>query len=651
MRFLGCAACIAMALAMAACGPRPLVQSEAHIEAPPPASARPDARIPAPVRTVPLPPPPEARDAEIKYSVVVANQPVREVLLAMARETRVNFDIHPGIEGTVNLNAIDQTLKQILNRMARQVDMRWEMEGQTITVMPDTPFLRNYRVDYVNLARDVSETVGIATQVISGGVPGSTTAAGSGGGANNSTLTITGTSRHRFWETLEKNIRDMLRETDKLLPEGSSETFVQSRGQAGVSTNQARSTTQPRTGRTTTSQSRTTTDAPGDTQSREATEFMEQRLTFREAAAVIVNPEAGIVSVRATSRQHEKVQDFLEQVTGSSRRQVMIEATIVEVSLNDNYQTGVDWAALGINGLGYSFAQSIVGPNLPNTPFTLDGATPNSFSIRYNNPNAAVGGSISSTIKLLDVFGRTRVLSSPKLMVMNNQTAMLKVVDNRVYFTIKADTVTNQTTSTTTFTTTQNVVPVGFIMSVTPQISDGDMVTINVRPTVTRIIDTIADPNPSLKLAGVTSNIPVTQTREMESVLKVASGQTAVLGGLMLDSFEAQRAGLPVASRVPFFGDLVSKRNDTTTKSELVIFIRPYVIRNASVDGGDLAAYRRYLPDRDFFRDTRNPFPCLDRALDRLEDRARDNEFPCTVNAAEPGNRVDPGYPSPGGPR
>jgi general secretion pathway protein D len=211
---------------------------------------------------------------------------------------------------------------------------------------------------------------------------------------------------------------------------------------------------------------------------------------------------------------------------------------------------------------------------------------------------------------------------------------MLKVVDNRVYFTVKADTVTNQTTSTTTFTTTQNVVPVGFIMSVTPQISESDMVTINVRPTVTRIIDTIADPNPSLKLAGVTSSIPVTQTREMESVLKVSSGQTAVLGGLMLDSFEAQRAGLPVASRVPFFGDLVSKRNDTTAKSELVIFIRPYVIRNASVDGGDLAAYRRYLPDRDFFRDTRNSFPCVDRALDRLEDKSRTSDFPCA--AGEP---------------
>jgi general secretion pathway protein D len=324
---------------------------------------------------------------------------------------------------------------------------------------------------------------------------------------------------------------------------------------------------------------------------------------------VIVNPETGIISVRATSRQHEKVSEFLEQVAGSSKRQVMIEATIVEVTLNNNYQSGVDWSALGLNGLGYSFTQSFIGTNLSAPPF---------FQLQYNNPNAAAGGSISSTVKLLETFGRTRVLSSPRLMVINNQTAMLKVVDNEVYFSIKADTVTNQSTSTTTFTTTQNVVPIGFLMNVTPQISDGDMVTLNVRPTVTKILRFVNDPNPALAAARVTSPIPVTQTREMESVLKVSSGQTAVLGGLMVDSFDSNRDGLPLASRIPIFGDLVSYRNDTSRKAELVIFIRPYVVRDAGVDS-DLAEYRRYLPDRDFFKDTEPPLPKFQEGMRRIE--------------------------------
>jgi general secretion pathway protein D len=429
-------------------------------------------------------------------------------------------------------------------------------------------------------------------------------------------------AKNHFWETLERNVKDMLRETDKLLPEGSSETFVQNRGQAAVASTQARTTTQPRTGRTTTTQNRTAVESPGETQQAQNTDFVEQRLTFREAASVIVNPETGTVLVRGTSRQHEKVAEFIAQVAGSARRQVLIEATIVEVLLNDTYQTGVDWSALGLNGLGYSFSQNLIGTNLAQAPF---------FSVSYNNPHAAVGGNISSTVKLLDTFGKTRVLSSPKLMVLNNQTALLKVVDNIVYFSILATVVPGSTLGSqpiVTFNSTQNVVPVGFVMNVTPQIGENDVVTLNVRPSVSRILDFVNDPNPNLATAGVINRVPEIQSREFESVLRVASGQTAILGGLMVDSFVGSRAGVPVVSRIPVLGDLASYRNDTASKTELVIFIRPMVIRDASLDG-DLSAYRRYLPDADFFKDTRSPFPCVEKSLQRLEDKAQISDFPC----------------------
>jgi MSHA biogenesis protein MshL len=340
---------------------------------------------------------------------------------------------------------------------------------------------------------------------------------------------------------------------------------------------------------------------------------VERRLTFREAAAVIVNPEAGIVTVRATSRQHEKVAEFLEQVIGSARRQVVIEATVVEVKLDDNYQSGVDWSALATNGLGYSVRQSF-------TPASL--SAPPVFSVSYANPNPASGGNIASTIKLLNTFGTARVLSSPILMVLNNQTAVLRVTDNLVYFTIKADTNTNANVSTTTFTTTQNVLPVGIIMNLTAQISENDVVTLNVRPTVTAKIGEVQDPNPSLRgtltTPSIDSKIPVTQTREMESMLRVASGQTAILGGLMIDSFVGTRGGLPIASRIPIFGDLVSYRDEKSEKRELVIFLRPLVVRNASVDA-DLSDFRRHLPDRQFFKDTEAPLPEFQESLRRLQ--------------------------------
>ena len=200
-----------------------------------------------------------------------------------------------------------------------------------------------------------------------------------------------------------------------------------------------------------------------------------------------------------------------------------------------------------------------------------------------------------------------------------------------MYFTVRADTTAlNQNSTTQTFTTTQNVVPVGFIMNVTPQISEGDIVTLNVRPTVTRIIGQVADPNPSLAAAKVTNNIPVTQTREMESVLRLQSGQTAILGGLMMDSFEGKTTGLPVASRIPVLGDFFAQRNDQAIKSELVIFVRPTVIRDASMDT-DLAQYRRLMPGDDFFRDTRTYFPCIQNSLENMEERARNSSAPCVT--------------------
>jgi general secretion pathway protein D len=159
---------------------------------------------------------------------------------------------------------------------------------------------------------------------------------------------------------------------------------------------------------------------------------------------------------------------------------------------------------------------------------------------------------------------------------------------------------------------------VGFIMNVTPQISDADIITLNVRPTVSRIIRTVLDPNPALAALNVKSEIPVTQTREMESVLQLTSGQTAILGGLMQDSFEGKRDGLPVADRLPVVGDLVSYRNDRVLKTELVIFIRPIVVRDPSLDG-DLAGYRKQLPSKDFFRDTYPPFPEVRKTLERWE--------------------------------
>lgn len=618
-------AIVLVALTLVGCGTQPVAKIDSHLTAP---ARQPDSTVlgetvPPPVREAPLPPPPQPRVDEVKYSVTVKDVPIQDLLFAISRDTNVNIDILGGIEGRVTLNAIDQTLKQILTRLAKQVDMRYEVDGPNLVVMPDTPYLKLYRVDYVNMNRDSTGTIGVQTQVVGpagvGGGANNGVAAG-GAGQNSSILRLENSTKNRFWETLEKNIKDILRETDKLLPEGSSETVVRGQAQNVAATTRPQ-TSQTRNVRNTANATNVT--GPGASESQTNSETVAQTLTFREAASVIVNPETGTLNVRATSRQHERVAEFIEQIVGSSRRQVLIEATVVEVLLNDNYQSGVDWSSLGLDGFGYSIRQNFTGTRLNEAPF---------FSIEYKDNSGRGGGSASSITKLLSSFGQTKVLSSPKIMTLNNQTAVMKVVDNRIYFVVQS-TVTPASVQggqpTISYNTTPNVVPEGFVMNVTPQISDKDIINLNIRPSVTRITGFVKDPNPDLARAGVANNIPEIQTREFESVLRLASGQTAILGGLMQDSFAANRDGLPLLSRVPVLGDAVSYRNDTGKKSEFVVFLRATVIREASIDT-ELADFRRLLPDARFFKDS-NPSLDVRKALE-----------PALVPAPQPAPRQTP---------
>ncbi|MGH8726134.1 MAG: type II secretion system protein GspD, partial [Burkholderiales bacterium] len=471
----GMAAAVVLAVLLAACGQKPIKPAAMHIGAD---ETRATGTIPPPVQVTPVLPQPKPTARPETYSVVVNNVRAQELLFALARDARLNVDIHSDIIGTVTLNAIDQTLPQLLTRIARQVDMRYEIDGQNLVVMRDTPFLRVYRVDYVNMTRDARSVAQLSTQV-SGAVTTGTQA----GAQNNSTAIVNTVSANNFWDTLVANVKDILRETDKTIPKTAPAPVAAAAAPAAPGTTPAPAPPQPQT-------------------------------EFIETAYVIANRESGILNVRATSRQHEKIQEFLDQVLTNAKRQVLIEATVAEVQLNNEYQRGIDWqrlrsgaASAGVPSFGTGSSGIEVRQSSANTPASI--AT-NAFIF---------GGAITSlnfnfALKLLESFGDVRVLSSPKISVLNNQTAVLKVVDNLVYFTIQAQTTTAQTTSTTTFTSTLNSVPVGFILSLVPQISDTDSVVLNLRPTISRKIGDAADPNPELAKVGVTSLIPVIQTRE-----------------------------------------------------------------------------------------------------------------------------------------
>ncbi|HAF44118.1 MAG: pilus (MSHA type) biogenesis protein MshL [Sideroxydans sp. GWF2_59_14] len=580
MRFthiLLCSACVSMA----ACGTRQITPSDKHIQQSSLEASQAAGTIPQPSkRAVVLPPPKPAAKVET-YSVVVTSLPARDILFALARDAKVNIDIHPGIDGSVTLNAINQTLPQILDRISKQVDMRYELENGSLVVMPDSPFLRTYKIDYVNMSRDTDGSMSNTTQVGGSGSTG-------GSSSNNSQLSIKNSSKNHFWDTLEKNVKDILRETDK-------EIIVRRKSGADA---QAASEQDAKSSSGEKDKAANETERKGQSGQQDYQDYQ-----ILQAASVISSPEAGIITVRATGKQHAKIQDFISQIMRNARRQVLIEATIAEVRLSSNYQQGIDWSRLRLGAKGFEITQS----GSAGLPASTTGSM---MILNYANPTSKLGN-LSSTVSLLESFGDVKVLSSPKISVMNNQTAMLRVVDNLVYFTIKADTTTNQTSSTTTYTTTAVTVPTGFTMSVTPQINDSDSVLINLRPSITRRIAWVNDPNPSLAnpcgptapcpASGVVSQIPVLQTREMESVLKIENNQIAILGGLMQDEINNLTDSVPLLGDIPIAGAVFKNRNDTKTKTELVIFLRPVVIKDASIEG-DYSAYRSNLPDANFLK-------------------------------------------------
>ena len=589
-------ACSLVPMLLLGCATRALPPSSTHIsEAPRAAGA-----IPEPVRQSAMLPPPKPTAKVETYSVTVHKVPVQSLLFALARDAGLNVDVHPGVEGSVTLNALDQTLPQLLSRIQRQVDMRYEINGTTLTVLPDTPEWRNYKVDYVNIARSTNSSVNIATQISTTGGgssasnpvaaatttgQGSSTGGGSFGGnsstnnpSNNSTTVVNNRSDNNFWYSLEKNIRDLLRPTtinDKLvdpLAAPAPNPANQQQGAQGSNSQQNQQTSAP---------------SPFD-----GGAFGSNRNTTTNS--VVVNAEGGLIAVRATNRQHEKIREFLEIVLGAAKRQVLIEATVLEVKLSNNYQQGINWSTL--SGGNVRFTQQSVGQTgLPSG--VNPGTSPGAFLLSYSATGKL--GNLTAAIQLLESFGKVKVLSSPKISVMNNQTALLKVVDNNVFFSIKVTPAVLGTNgnpiSQAVYESKLETVPVGFVMSVTPQIADNDEVTINVRPTITRIVGYVNDPNPALADAKVVSRVPVIQARELESLMKVPSGQIAVMGGLMQDSVDNLKDGIPLLSSVPVIGDLFSYRNETSTKTELVIFMRPVVIKDASVNG-DYKNYRDLLP-------------------------------------------------------
>lgn len=518
---------VTLTLLAACAGPRTVDLSAGHVVD---SSGMPEEVAPA-VQPVPKPVKlPEPEPVPVKtYSVVVKDVPVKDLLFSLARDAGLELDLQADGSKTVTINAVERPLPEILRRLSEQTALRYQLRGNNLIIQDDLPYWHNYLVDYVNIVRNAVGEVGVATQIAtSGGTVGEASAGGAAGDQNGnlSKTTVKNTSNNDFWASLEVGLEALVR----------SEV------------------------------------AAGSTMSPEQND------------PVIMNKMSGVITVLGSQNQQRRVEDYLNRIAKNSQRQVLIEMTIVEVELSDNYQAGVDWERLSDNGglgsNGPSVQAELLGADLKVPPFV---------SIGYNGTN------IAATVRMLQQFGDTKVLSSPKIMALNNQTALLKVVNENVYFSVELDVreATADIPERRTFTSQIHTVPVGLVLSVTPQISESGLVNLNIRPTISRITGFAIDPAPRLAGADFDNLIPEIQVREIESLLQVNNGKTIVLGGLMQNERVSDKDGIPGLSRIPKVGNLFSYTREKLVKTELVIFLKPTIVENGATpaNGDQLSDY------------------------------------------------------------
>lgn len=588
--------------------------------------------IPALVKVTPtVPVMSNEKDADT-FDVVVTNVPVRDLLFALARDAGVNMDVDSAIGGLVTMSALDQTLDAILERIAAQVAIRVDRVGNALVIKNDEPYHKRYHVDYTSVIRTFSS---------------SADAGGLGGGG----AAVSNSSENTFWESLEESIAVILE--IELEADGSGAAATIDAEQTGLLDSDD-------------AQARFSTDNSYD-----------------------FNADTGILLVYAPDRLQKQVEAYLDEALSIAGRQVLLEATVVEVVLNNEYRQGIDWSAfnsLARDGLAIyqganvggaaAFINEVVSEftnnqTLPADAFATDaerdawlsgadllldaagnrrddvfvsefesqtvfetddngeevvdeytrdytltrqnetatrlsagGLVPATSSVPGAAFTAAYRGTdVSAAVELLDTFGDAKVLSSPRISVLNNQPALLRVVDQEIYFDIDVEEEINEETGQVTsrsYEINENIIDVGFSLNVLPHISSGDEIFLNLKPAVTRVLSYRQVPTPAeIGGVGVGNVIPITRIRELESVMSLRDGEIAVMGGLLEDRTGDNNTSVPGLSELPGVGTLFQKKQESTFKTEFVVFIKARIITNPSIHA-DYADYRDLLPDSEF---------------------------------------------------
>ncbi len=479
---------------------------------------------------------PARASAEPRFDLAVNQAPANQVFAQLAEGTDYSMLLPPELAGTISITLKNTTLLEALDSLRELYGYEYRVVGKRIFVRPNGVQTRLFRINYLpgrrQGASDIRVTSGAITQAGSNGQNGN-------GSSNNSNA-----------------------------PQPNPAQSQRADDSAHV---------------------RTTSDADFW---REVQSSLNALVGREGGRSVVLNPAAGVVVVRATPSELGGVESYLKAVQLSIERQVMIEAKIIEVELNEGAQTGINWNAFASNLLDGRL-KATIGVGAPGVTLNANGShsdgAGNSVTAGGTMSTSAGGQgfyglalqaqNFSALLNFLETQGKAHVLSSPRIATLNNQKAVLKVGTDELF-------VTGVTTTTTVSGTTPIANPSltlqpffsGIALDVTPQIDAEGQVMLHVHPSISVVVER----NKNIDLGSLGNfRLPLATStvNETDSIVRVRDSQIVAIGGLMLQSNRDERSGLPGISDAPVIGGLFRQKSSAERKRELVILIKPTVIK------------------------------------------------------------------------
>lgn len=527
---------------------------------------------------------------------VSVNQTVglRDLMFELADQAGIDVEIDPQVKGSIIFTAKERPFNEVVDRICELAGLRYTYQGNVLHVELDRPYLKNYKIDYLGGSRTGASDIN--TSLNSSG--------SNSNGAGGATSTNSGSSSKieakfdgDFWKDIEDGLKQLLASSDAFTPMTTGEDPVavpelpvaqvqQTDENGNPVAGGAGAPVTPSNVPPSLTVSVPPAAAPGAAPAAGA--------AGKGGATYSISRQTGLVSVYATDRQQRLVSQYFDNYRKQATTQVLIEARVLQVDLSDEFASGIDWGTLNLTGM--LNVQGTFAAALPEPGSNLFTATVTGMN------------DMRPVINALSRFGTVRSLSSPRVTVLNNQTAVVNVATNLIYFTIDVTVTppTDTAAGTTSFETQQQSVPEGVLLTVTPTANaDTGQVILALRPTVSKKVDDVEDPAIALNCsatvnpacATVKSIIPQMSVQEIDSLVKLQSGQTLVMGGLMKDSNVATETGLPVLSDMPLVGALFRGHQDTVQKSELVIFLNAKILPGSTIDDQDRKLYKTFGGD------------------------------------------------------